>query len=70
VSPFLLRALLRAERQAQADAAFQRRWYRRTGMTPAQVRYYGARRNWLDACQLVRLNGVGPYVDRLPHPQH
>jgi hypothetical protein len=61
MSASLLAILLRAERQAQRDAAFSRRWYRRTGMTPFQIRYYGDRRNWPDACQLVSLNGTGPY---------
>lgn len=67
VSPLLLRVLLRAERQFQRDVAHSRRWYRRTGMTEAQVRYYGARCAWPDAVSLVRLNGVGPYMERLPH---
>jgi hypothetical protein len=70
VSPSLLAVLLRAERMVRMDVAHSRRWYRRTGMTEAQVRYYGARCAWPDACQLVRLNGVGPYVDRLPYPQY
>lgn len=51
-----------AERMAQRDAAFCRRWYRRTGMTRRQVAYHGDRRCWPDACQMVRLNGAGPYT--------
>jgi hypothetical protein len=67
VSASLLRVLLRAESQGARDAAFCRRWYRRTGMPASQVAYYGARANWPDACQLVRVNGAGPYADHLPH---
>jgi hypothetical protein len=61
MSPTLLAALQGAERCMRRDVAHCRRWYRRTGMTTAQVRYYGDRRNWPDACQLVRLDGAGPY---------
>jgi hypothetical protein len=46
VSPSLLAVLLRAERMVRMDVAHSRRWYRRTGMTEAQVRYYGARCAW------------------------
>lgn len=61
MSPALLDVLQRAERMMRADVANVRRGYRRTGMTESQVRYYGARRNWPDACQLVATNGAGPF---------
>lgn len=68
MSPTLLAILQRAERQAQWDAAFQRRWYRRTGMNERAVRYHGDRRCWPDACQMVKINGAGPFRAP-PHPQ-
>lgn len=61
MSPTLLALLQRAERMTRADVAHSRRWYRRTGMSESQVRHYGARLAWPDACQLVRSNGAGPY---------
>jgi hypothetical protein len=61
MSPTMLAYLLAAERSMQRDVGFCRRWYRNTGMTRAQVAYYGNRTNWPDARQLVRTNGIGPY---------
>ena len=66
MSPSLLRILQVAERQTQYDAAFARRWYRKTGMSRTQAAYYGNRRCWADAVQLVQLNGAQPYVNHLP----
>jgi hypothetical protein len=61
MSPTLLAILQRAERMTRWDIDGCKRDYRKTGMTEAQIRYYGARCAWPDACQLVRLNGTGPY---------
>jgi hypothetical protein len=61
VSASLLAILQGAERMTERDMAVCRRGYRKTGMSEAQVAWYGARCAWPDACQLVRLNGAGPY---------
>lgn len=67
MSPALLAILRRAELQSVRDASFARRWYRKTGMTPAQVHHYGARCAWPTAFELVRINGAGPYLPPAPH---
>lgn len=66
MSTTLLAVLRRAELQSVRDASFARRWYRKTGMTPAQVRHYGARCAWPTAFELVRINGAGPYLPTAP----
>ena len=70
MSPTVEALLRRAEQMAVRDAAHCRRWYRRTGMAPWQVRHYGDRRNWPDAVSLLRTNGPGPYADWLPYCPH
>jgi hypothetical protein len=66
VSPTLLQVLRSAELTTQRDAANARRWYRRTGMSPSEVRHYGARCAWPTAVELVRRNGAGPYLAAAP----
>jgi hypothetical protein len=68
MSPSLLAHLQSAERMIRRDISLCRHGYRKTGMTRAQIAYYGARCAWPDALWLVKTNGPGPYSLRYGYP--
>lgn len=64
MSPTLLARLQATERGLMRDRNHVRRMYKRTGMTPAQARYYTARVCWHDTLTLTQRKfsgfGIGP----------